>query len=181
MRWILALLIGSSLLGTFAVLRWGLRPKPIPQINPSPIEDLRQAGILAYQRLRPMIREQEVVWLLSTFLVQNPEVVWDGLKAAAAHDGWKGEFKLVGEKSFEEDKGEIEELRLWLTLYVVEESQLERIQPPCSLDSGQPLLLSCASERISRKFFRRQHPPEQMRVAAERHGFRDYIIFVYQP
>ncbi len=184
MRWIVFLLVGSSLFGTFAVLRWGLKPRPIPQINPTPIEDLSQAGVLTYQRLRQFVREQDLVLAQAESEISGAYLIWQGFLSAARYDNWQGELRLVSELP---EFGESPQsgspaagIHLRLAPYVVHRDQLERIQPPCEVETNSPYL-SCAAEKISRKFFRRNHSPEIMRVAVERHGLKDFIIFVYQP
>lgn len=70
-------------------LKWGLKPKPIPQINPSQFEISEQIGAVVYRRLRPALRQEKMVVLGSAPWVRDYEHVWNGFIAAAREDKWK--------------------------------------------------------------------------------------------
>lgn len=84
-RWlwfILALLIST---GTYFTIRYGLRPKPIPILNPTSFENLEQVGAVIYRRLRQEILNERLILLGSSAEITGFEELWNGfLKTAVA-------------------------------------------------------------------------------------------------
>ncbi|MBX7231205.1 MAG: hypothetical protein K1X29_03870 [Bdellovibrionales bacterium] len=70
-------------------IKWGLKPKPIPQINPTSFEELEQIGAVTYRRLSSALRQEKMLIMGSAPWIQNYEKVWNGFIAAAREDHWK--------------------------------------------------------------------------------------------
>jgi hypothetical protein len=83
---LLALLISS---GIYFSIRYGLQPKPIPQLNPTVFENPEQIGIVTYHVLRASLRQERVLVLGSTPSIPGYETIWDGFIKAALADGIK--------------------------------------------------------------------------------------------
>lgn len=83
---LLALLISS---GVYFSIRYGLRPKPIPQLNPTVFENPEQIGVVTYHVLRASLRQERVIVLGSAPNIPDYQVVWDGFVKAALADGIK--------------------------------------------------------------------------------------------
>lgn len=85
--WLLAsCLVVAGLLLSF---KYGMGPKPIPQINSSAFEEPEQIGAVAYRRLRQVIRESGVIILGSSPFLQNSDRIWTGFIRTAQADGVK--------------------------------------------------------------------------------------------
>lgn len=84
-RWLwfcTAVLISTAV---YFTIRYGLRPKPIPVLNPTEFEDPQQIGAVVYKRLRQNIRPERLIVLGSSPDLQNYAAVWTGfLKTAVA-------------------------------------------------------------------------------------------------
>jgi hypothetical protein len=81
--WILAAIFISTLV--YSTIRYGLRPKPIPVLNPTEFEDLQQIGAVVYKRLRQNIRPERLIVLGSSRELAGYENIWLGfLKTASA-------------------------------------------------------------------------------------------------
>lgn len=88
-RWIwfvAALFISTSV---YFTIRYGLRPKPIPVLNPTEFESSDQIGAVVYKRLRQEIRAERVILLGSSADLANYQDVWTGLLKTALVDGLK--------------------------------------------------------------------------------------------
>lgn len=70
----------------YLTIRYGLRPKPIPIINPSVFSTPEEIGKATYHALRSAIRAEKVVVFGSTSLIPQYPQVWDGLVRAALDD-----------------------------------------------------------------------------------------------
>ena len=82
-RWIwfvVSILIST---GVYFTIRYGLRPKPIPVLNPTEFTEAPQIGAVVYKRLRQEIRAEEVMLLGSTSELQDYQEVWAGLLKTA--------------------------------------------------------------------------------------------------
>jgi hypothetical protein len=88
-RWIwilLALVVSTSV---YFTIRYGLRPKPIPVLNPTEFQDLNEIGVVIYKRLRQNIRAERLLVLGSSPDLEEDRKIWEGLLKAAAADGEK--------------------------------------------------------------------------------------------
>lgn len=215
----------------YFVLKWGLKPKPIAQINPTRFEEPEQIGAVVYRRLRAVLRQEKLLVIGSASWINDSDKIWNGFIAAAREDGVQiarlyqeesvrpvKEFKglpvapLDGAKfdrdrdgsklvvlhttslrSSHSDKNSLtrqleQELkRPWpsitlLSLAVTGE-EIEALEPPCPIAQiqSEPHSLGCSSARISRKFLRRRYDPTALWAAMERHGLKDYLLFVHNP
>lgn len=87
MLWVPLALVLSF--GLYFALKWGLKPKPIPQINPSQFESLEQVGAVTYRRLRSALRQEKMVVVGSAPWIRDYERLWNGFIAAAREDHWQ--------------------------------------------------------------------------------------------
>jgi hypothetical protein len=85
-RWIWILVSVSLSTAVYFVIRYGLRPKPIPVMTATSFERLNQIGAVVYRRLRQPVRAARLVLLGSSGEIQGDEMVWDGFLRAAAAD-----------------------------------------------------------------------------------------------
>lgn len=236
--WIpLALLLSFSI---YFALKWGLKPKPISQINPTQIENLEQVGVLTYRRLRPALRQEKMVLLGSGPWLREYEHVWNGFIAAARQDNWLvdvvfedpslrpiKDFKDVQRRplTWPEPKPELaQELkehlkfghlvivhttynlsshrgedslskelesslkRPWTAItmlnFAVTEEGLTDLQPHCEDEvspSTRADYVACAAARVSRRYLRKHLDPAKMWMAMERHGLKDYFLYIFEP
>lgn len=236
--WVALALIVSF--GLYFGIKWGLKPKPIPVINPSKFDSLEQIGTVTYRRLRQALRQEKVVVIGSAPWLREYDRMWNGFIAAAREDKWQVEYifedpALRPIKDFSDLKrrplswpeatadmaadlkktmqfghlilvhttfnhsahrGEtslVKELESQLKRplvsftmlnYAVTPEELERIQPPCTDEvapSTRKEYAACAAARISRRYLRKRHDPASYWAAIERHGLKDYFIFVHEP
>ncbi len=239
-RWIWILIAIAVSTTVYFTIRYGLRPKPIPVMNPTSFERLEQIGIVTYKRLRQNIRSERVVLLgLSSDVPGNSEV-WLGLLRAAAADKEKvvvfpsrADFQIGMENTFEwvpyseeaDNSGQLLELahermkggHLVVILgssnevshlvagslsqkldrlvghpvlsistlpLSLDESEIRLAETECLEPSseGNPLRrLHCAAIRSGRKFLKKKLDPEKVWAVLERHGLKEYLLFIHQP
>lgn len=239
-RWIWILVAISVSTAVYFTIRYGLRPKPIPVLNPTSFERPDQIGIVVYKRLRQNIRGERIVLLgINKELSQNLEV-WLGLLRAAsadkehvvvfsalpelpipsgenvevvpyseeatrsgalldqAHERMKGGQLVVllapsdqvshlvpNSLSQQTDRrvGHPVLSISSLPFVVVEpanvEFESECLEPGKELDPS--LRLSCAARRVSRKFYKKKLAPEKIWAVMERHGLKEYLLFIHHP
>ncbi len=236
--WIPAVLALSF--GIYFLAKWGLKPKPIPQINPTQFESLEQVGAVTYRRLRPALRQEKMVVLGSSPWLGEYDRVWNGFLAAAREDNWQIELlleesslrpikdfagldrqsfnspfplspllpeiidKLAAGKlllvhtlfNFSSHRGEIsvsKELedslrRPWTSItmlgFAVDEEELKSIQPECREEdrpTSRDQYLACAQTRLARRYLRRRLDAGKTWASVERHGLKDYFLFLHQP
>lgn len=72
----------------YFVVKWGLKPKPIPEFNPTKFESMEQIGAVAYRRLRAALMQEKLLVIGSNPWLRDYEKVWNGLIAAAREDKW---------------------------------------------------------------------------------------------
>lgn len=226
--WIVAALAIST--GVYFTIRYGLRPKPIPVLNPTEFDDFEQIGSVIYKRLRHDIRAERLVVLGSTGEVPDDQRVWLGfLKAATAdkektvllahdttpfeHSGpW--ETALLADDALDQIKARVKAGQLIVihaptreASHLVDGSlprKLDRVlrRPVLSLatlrfalrgedrdslqtqcldvtDSGE-FRLACAAQRVARKYARRGLDPSKIWAVMERHGLKEYLVFLNQ-
>jgi len=75
--------------GIYFSIRYGLQPKPIPQLNPTVFDNPEQIGIVTYHVLRASLRQERLIVLGSSLAIQGYESIWDGFVKAALADGIK--------------------------------------------------------------------------------------------
>lgn len=221
-RWIwivIALCVSSSV---YFVIRYGLRPKPIPVMNPTEFQASDQIGIVAYKRLRQNLRaERLVVFGLDANSPREIEFL-NGFIRAAENDGQKtvsfqGEslqtpdaLQNVG-KTLREGRtlsvvaaptsevshlvkgsmsGRLEKivghpvLSISLLPLAIDKEAYDEVQTHC-LDATESQSvaqrLDCAKQRVARKYLKRHLAPEKIWAVMERHGLKEYLVFVYHP
>lgn len=218
--------------GVYFTIRYGLRPKPIPVLNPTEFADLEQVGAVIYKQLRQSVRAERLLMLGS-----NEDLrVWQGFFKAAAGDGEKivvfsrgpdvgtrtagwesvvtnapnaeltaqvlarvrgGQLVVVQGRTSEvthlvpgslgrEFESLVKHPVLSISILPLALNQPERdaLQPQC-LETGEDpdgqRRLGCAAQRVARKFARKALPPDRIWAVAERHGLKEYLIFIHQP
>jgi hypothetical protein len=240
-RWFWILLSAALSSSIYLSIRYGLKPKPIPQINPTAFDKPEQIGATVYRRLRGQIRREGVLVLGSTPLVQSYDRIWDGFLRAAYEDrvhvevayqlrdlltppalsnlrpselgtdeksrtpfvqevlGHYRRGKMVVIHTLSEDashlvKGSISRrlsrlpnnpvVSISIVPFAVTKEGVESLQPPCQDSLSQEAnnqRLACAAKRISEKFLRKHLPTDKYVAAVERHGLKEYLLFVYEP
>ncbi|MGE0761940.1 MAG: hypothetical protein AB7N80_01550 [Bdellovibrionales bacterium] len=221
-------------------LKWGLKPKPIPQVNPTLFEMPEQIGAVVYRRLRPALRQEKMVVLGSAPWLKNYELIWNGFIGAARADNWKidllyedptlrpiKEFSGLERKALNWPNPDIalanelkqhlqfrhliiihttfnhaahrgensltKELeatmhRPWTAIsmlgFGVDENEITNLQPKCE-DEIAPATrndyVACAATRISRRFLRKHLAADKIWAAMDRHGLKDYFLYVHEP
>ena len=238
LMWIPLCLVLSFAL--YFTLKWGLKPKPIPQINPTRFELREQIGAVVYRRLRPALRQEKMVVLGSAPWVQDYQHIWNGFIGAAREDKWKidllyedptlqpiKEFAGLERKSLNwPDPGQelSQELkqhlqfghliiihttfnhsahrtegslskdlentlkRPWTAIsmlgFAVNEDELVHLQPKCENEvapANRSDYVGCAAARISRNFLRKRLDPTLLWAAMNRHGLKDYFLYIHEP
>ena len=226
--------------GLYFSLKWGLKPKPIPQINPSRFELREQIGAVVYRRLRPALRQEKMVVLGSAPWIRDYEHIWNGFIGAAREDNWKidllyedpslrpikafsglerknlswpepepalaAELKqhlqfghlVIIHTTFNHSAHRTEsslskELetslkRPWTAIsmlgFAVNADELLQIQPKCEAEMAPVTrndYVACAATRISRANFRKRLATDQLWGAMDRHGLKDYFLYVHEP
>lgn len=240
-KWMwVALALGVSS-GIYFSIRYGLRPKPIPLLNPSNFERPDQIGVVTYKALRPSLRQERVLVLGSTQLISGYESIWDGFVRAAVADGVKidsvferadlnmpealknslvhsvtavelespafvndvknayqrGEMALIHILSLEathliagtvtnrlQALPELPVVSISMLPMAVRQEDFEQLQPHC-VDPRRENIgearLWCEASRISRIYLRKHLSTDKWVAAIERHGFKEYLLFVSAP
>ena len=83
--WFLAALLIST--GVYFTIRYGLRPKPIPVLNPTHFENAEQIGAVVYRGLRREILVERLILLGSMAEGVEYQAIWTGFLKAALADG----------------------------------------------------------------------------------------------
>lgn len=218
-RWIWVIVAVCVSTAVYFTIRYGLRPKPIPVLNPTVFQDSRELGGVIYKRLKQNIRAERVVLLGSQS--EEDQAIWAGLLQGAEADREKlvtfrpedvkaptfvtdiaqkikaGQLIVIfgdtaeishlveGSLSKQIDKAvrhpvlSISSLRL-----AVDPAEYDNIQTQCldaSAGKSASQRLDCAAQRVARKFLKRRLAPEKMWAVMERHGLKEYLLFVHRP
>lgn len=237
-RWLgifLAVVIST---GVYFTIRYGLRPKPIPVLNPTEFQELKQIGVTIYKRLHQNIRAERVVLLGSSEDIKDYDQVWAGLVESAIADKEKLVYfvregmKVAADKTgaevvkftesqaqsgevFQEVskrlqrkqlvvfhawtpevthlvKGSISQridrvighpvLSISSLRFAVQGAEIDSLQPQCLDATAESVkLLSCAAYKVARKFLKKQLNQASIWAVAERHGLKEYLVFIHQP
>lgn len=215
--WVILVVIISS--GVYFTIRYGLRPKPIPVINPTEFSSNREIGIVVYKRLRQEIRAERVILLGSR--TQGDSEIWQGLLDAAVADHERvvrfaegdvtdqtfaksvgdqvkaGQLAVVmgptekvshlvdGSMSKLLDRAvEHPVLAISTMDLAVNPEEYDQVQTEClsdQSDRSSMQRLHCAAQRVARKFLKRRLAPEKVWAVMERHGLKEYLLFVHHP
>ncbi len=236
--WIFTAVVIST--GVYFTIRYGLRPKPIPVMNPTQFQELKQIGTVLYKRLNQNIRAERIVLLGSNEDVKEYEQVWAGLIESAVADKEKivffvregmkpintpgadvvtfteaqaqndELFKEIGKRLQRKQlvvvhawtseithfvKGSISQridpvirhpvLSISTLRFALQNAEIDDLQPQClaAPEEGKEGIqrLSCAAFKVARKFLKKNLDPSQIWAVAERHGLKEYLVFIHQP
>ncbi len=221
-RWIwIALAICVSTLVYFTI-RYGLRPKPVPVINPTQFDNPEQIGIVILKRLRQNIRADMLVLVGSSNGSDEDPRVWDGFVKAAIAEGEAVENIVLSEIGPDRQElfRRIEAARKAHKLAVIRgltpevshfvanslsqqlDAQLKHpvlaisilrlainradaddLQTQClnpDEESGHRKL-DCAAQRVARKYLKRKLEADKLWAVMERHGLKEYLVFIHRP
>ena len=234
--WILIALISS--VGVYFTIRYGLRPKPIPILNPTHFENPEQIGAVMYRRLRQNLRAEQLLVLGSHKDIPQSAEIWNGFLKTAMADKMKidqfyqwpnvplpttaGQLQTIYlqdadvasdellkniHQSIQRGSVVIVNAPTQEATHLVQGSLSRRLEklpniPVFSIsivpwainaeatkvfaeDCSNPdatenanKMLNCAVYRLSKKFLRKKLDPSQSWAAAERHGLKEYLLFI---
>ncbi len=236
-RWlwiILAVCISTSV---YFTIRYGLRPKPIPVLNPTQFEELKQIGVVIYKRLHQNIRAERIVLLGSVEEIKNYEQIWSGLAESAKADREKivffvregvkvkplegAEVITFGDSATSDLLNEIKQrlkrkqlvivhswtneithlvkdslsrkldsvvrhpvLSISALPFAVQPADADTLQPQCldaTPDASELRRLHCAAYKVARKFLKKRLAVDKIWAVVERHGLKEYLVFIHQP
>lgn len=236
--WILVAVVIST--GVYFTIRYGLRPKPIPVLNPTEFQDLKQIGVVLYKRLHQNIRAERLVVLGSSDEIKDYEQVWQGLAESVLADkeklvifireGMKNPPAIAGVdvatytmeqvqsgEFFKEVTGRIARKQLVAVLawtpeathlvkeslsqkldpavrhpvlalstlrFAIDEADVSSLQPQCldaSPGADELKKLKCAAYKVARKFLKKRLDAGRIWAVAERHGLKEFLVFIHQP
>lgn len=237
--WIVIAVVSS--VGVYFTIRYGLRPKPIPILNPTHFENPEQIGAVIYRRLRQNLRSERLLVIGSKKDLAQSAEIWNGFLKTAMADKMKidqfyqwpnlalptsasqlqtvylQEADLANEDLLKNIHQSIQRGSVVIVHVPTEEAthlvkgsltrKLEQLPNipvfsisivPWSINAEgtkalaeectQPdspdrldLQLQCAVYRLSRKFLRKKLDPSKSWAAAERHGLKEYLLFINSP
>ena len=220
-RWIWIIVAFCVSTGVYFTIRYGLRPKPIPVMNPTQFETAEQIGSVVYKRLRQNIRADRVVVLGSSPGTLEDEQIWDGLAKAAMADHEAVDVLAVRditdrEAFFNRIQESVRARKLVLVTGVTTEvshlvadswtkilerqrkhpvlsiaiqrlavttPEYDEVQTQCldATDDSGVNKLECAAQRVARKYLKRKLAPDQLWAVMERHGLKEYLLFIHRP
>lgn len=234
---VLAIVLSSSI---YFTIRYGLRPKPIPILNPTEFSNPEQIGAVAYRALREVVANEKLIVLGSTADFGPSIDVWNGFLKTAVTDGVNlskffegpGLPRLVSVGSAESVALAAEEMVPALLLKQISEvaqkgqavvvhvsaseashlvpksltrqieqlpntpvlalsvvpwsfqpEEVERLAEQCAKGAAEKQddqRIICARYKLARKFRKKKLDPSKMWAAMERHGLKEYLIFIRQ-
>lgn len=235
-RWMWILLAVLISTGVYFTIRYGLRPKPVPVLNPTHFTQLNEIGVVLYKVLYQNIRTERIVLLGSSEDVKDYDQVWAGLAESALADKEKLVFfvregmkplanssgadvvtftdaQVKSGELFQEVNQRLARKQLvivhaWTheithlvkdsisqkidpvirhpvlaisTLrFAIEAADVSTLQPQC-LDASDDGLkkLKCASYKVARKFLKKRLVADRIWAVAERHGLKEYLVFIH--
>lgn len=237
-RWIWFIVAALVSTGVYFTIRYGLRPKPIPVMNPTEFANLEQIGVVIYKRLRPDIRSERLVILGSTQDIPQDEQLWSGFLKAALADKEKmvlfmregvpamtqapelesisfsdadiqsGEFlnkvkeriksgQLIVVHGFTREVSHLVDgslsrqlekvakhpvLSLSSMRFALKQEDRDSLQTQClATESTGETRLACAGQKVARKYVRKNLDPSKIWGVMERHGLKEYLVFVNTP
>lgn len=238
-RWIWILLALAISTAVYFTIRYGLRPRPVPIMNPTSFQTLDEVGVVIYKRLRQNIRSERIVLFGSNEEVKGSVRVWTGLIQAALADREKlvvfyprgtsavaqsgldtvpfdedmiqsGAFvqkvkdrlqagHLVVVEGLTRDVSHFVDRSLSRRLdhevrhpvlaistlrFAVNDTGGDDLDQRCldtNADHDSLRRLDCAARRVSRKFAKKKLASDKIWAVMERHGLKEYLLFVYEP
>ena len=237
-RWLWILLAVIISTAVYFTIRYGLRPKPVPVLNPTAFTQLNQIGVVIYKVLYQSIRTERIVLLGSSEEVKNYDEVWAGLAQSALADkeklvlftregmkplagateadvvpfteaqvksgemfqqvsqrlqrkqlvivhGWTNEITHLVKDSISQKMDPVIRhpvLSISTLRFAIDEAEKNNLQPQC-LDASDDGLkkLKCAAYKVARKFVKKRLASDRIWAVAERHGLKEYLVFIHQP
>jgi hypothetical protein len=234
--WVIAAVIIST--GVYFTIRYGLRPKPIPVLDPTQFSEVEQVGVVVYKRLRHDIRAERIVVLGTSQDIPEDYKIWSGFLKAAAFDkekvvflphagiptvsdapAWEtlpyddaavqsgdlanrvkerikaGQLIVIHDRTKEVShlvSGSISRqmekiaqhpvLAISSLKFALKQEEKEALQTQC-LNEGEAgeARLACAAQRVARKYQRKAFDPSKIWAVMERHGLKEYLVFVNVP
>ena len=222
-RWIWIAIAFCLSTTVYFTIRYGLRPKPVPVMNPTHFENPGQIGVVIYKRLRQNVRADQLVVLGSSNGEQEEDAkIWDGFnKEAAAEgaivetikmndvgsdkdalfkrvdDGLKAR-KLVVVRGLTQEVSHLTEnslsrqldrqrkhpvLAISILRLAINKADADDLQTQCldtETESGQRKL-DCAAQKVARKYLKRKLEADKLWAVMERHGLKEYLVFIHRP
>lgn len=221
-RWIWITIAFCVSTSVYFTIRYGLRPKPVPVMNPTQFEGPEQIGVVVYKRLRQNVRADMLVLLGASNGAQDEDAkVWDGFEKAAAADGEnvfpmktsdypdkESLFKTADEalkarklviirgltpevSHFAENSlsRQLDSQRKHPVLSIsiqrlaINKADADDLQTQCldtESESGHRKL-DCAAQKVARKYLKRKLEADKLWAVVERHGLKEYLVFIHRP
>ncbi len=240
-KWIWVFLALGISSGIYFSIRYGLRPKPIPQLNPTVFDSPDQIGVVTYRALRASLRAERVLVLGSDTAIQGYQDIWNGFVHAAVADGIKmdtvfersdlqipealktakvsevkpeeimsaeftkeiqnayqsGEMAVIQILNIEathltpgtltrrlQQLPNLPVISISMLPLAVNQQGLDQLEPRCvdpRNDDKPEDRFACAASRISRRYLRKHLPADKWVAAIERHGLKEYLLFISMP
>lgn len=220
-RWIWVIVAISISTAVYFTIRYGLRPKPIPVLNPTHFENAEQIGTSIYKLLRQNVRADHLVLLGSSPGMEEDALIWDGFAKAAAVD--RESVETIVLKDVTDRAVMLSQIREWIKAkklvlvrgltpevsHLVKESwskyfdrelkhpvlsistmrlainpeEYDDVQTQCLDPDDDTGLrkLDCAAQKVARKYLKRNLAPEKLWAVMERHGLKEYLLFIHRP
>lgn len=222
-RWLVIVIAVCVTTAVYFTIRYGLRPKAIPIMNLTQVQDPEQLGADIYKRLRQNVRADRVILLGSGQGMGDEDVkIWAGFIKAAQAD--KETIQELSLKDMPPEKEEtikrIKELTSAAKLVVVRgmtpevshlvenswskildkqfkhpvlsiatlrlgisQTDMEDFQTQCldATDDSGHRKLDCAAQRVTRKNLKKKPDPTKAWAVMERHGLKEYLLFIHRP
>jgi hypothetical protein len=222
-RWIWIAIAFCVSTTVYFTIRYGLRPKPVPVMNPTQFEGPEQIGVVVYKRLRQNVRADHLVILGSSPGEQEEDSkIWDGFNKEASAEGAAVEtiqmnefgadkqdlFKKVDDalkaKKFVIVRGLTSEvshltenslsreldrqrkhpvLSISIMRLAINKTDADDLQTQClnTEDAAGQRKLDCAAQKVARKYLKRKLAADKLWAVMERHGLKEYLVFVHRP
>ena len=221
-RWIWIVIAFCVSTSVYFTIRYGLRPKPVPVINPTQFEEPEQIGAVVFKRLKQNIRADQLVLLGSSNGEEEDTRIWDGFAKAASDDGAQVEVIAMRDTAADKDavfsrvdqalkerklvivRGATPEishmvensmsrlldkqrkhpvLSISILRLAINATDADNLQVQC-LDTESEAghrKLDCAAQKVARKYLKRKLAADKLWAVMERHGLKEYLVFIHRP
>jgi hypothetical protein len=221
-RWIWIAIAFCVSTTVYFTIRYGLRPKPVPVMNPTQFETPEQIGVVIYKRLRQNVRADQLVILGSSNGEQEEDSkIWDGFDKEASAEGASVETIRMNEIGADKDalfkrvddglkakklvivRGLTQEvshlspnslsrdldrqrkhpvLSISIMRLAINKADADDLQTQClNTDEDNGRKLDCAAQKVARKYLKRKLAADKLWAVMERHGLKEYLVFVHRP
>jgi hypothetical protein len=221
-RWIWIAIAFCLSTTVYFTIRYGLRPKPVPVMNPTQFETPEQIGVVVYKRLRQNVRADQLVILGSSHGEQEEDSkIWDGFAKEAAAEGGNVETiqssevggdkaalfkkvddglkakKLVIVRGLTPEVSHLTQnslsreldrqrkhpvLSISIMRLAINKADTDDLQTQClNTDDESGRKLDCAAQKVARKYLKRKLEADKLWAVMERHGLKEYLVFVHRP